>query len=202
MPRLSSTLSPRERKAQEGLFEKRTASISWARRILSRPENYLILDVETTGYGKSDRIIQIALLRPDGQRVVNALIDPLMHIPEDVAEKCHHITDEMVSGKPHFSSIASLLVDRIKDKTVVGWNVEFDMRMIQQELDRTTMLYPSFEREDAMCRYAAYKMIKSSRYALENATKEISGDDGYKQAHRAMSDCIDTLHVIKYMAKE
>lgn len=181
---------------------KREDSILWAHRIISHPKDYIILDVETTGLGKSDRIIQIALLQSDGVPVVNALLNPEMHIPEDIAAKCHHISDDMVKGKPKFSMIAGKFVKLVRDRTIIGWNITFDIRMIQQELDRTAQLYPSFDNEDAMRRWAQFNDMPKKFCSLQNAVSSVTGDAGYQQAHRAMSDCRDTLEIIRHMANE
>jgi DNA polymerase III epsilon subunit-like protein len=63
---------------------------------------FIFLDTETTGTGPADRLCQIAF-KIKGGYTVNELFNPGMPITID-AMIVHHITNEMVLGKPAFQT--------------------------------------------------------------------------------------------------
>lgn len=96
---------------------------------------FVFLDTETTGTGTDDRLCQLAFKTDEGL-IVNELYDPGMPISID-AMSIHHITNEMVQGKPRFrdskewSTLHNLLRD---DQTVVvAHNAKFDIEMLKRE---------------------------------------------------------------------
>ena len=61
---------------------------------------FIYLDTETTGSGPEDRLCQIAF-KTDTSNTVDELFNPGMPISVE-AMSIHHITNEMVAGKPPF----------------------------------------------------------------------------------------------------
>ena len=100
---------------------------------------YAVVDTETTGLGKHDRVVEIAVVLFDPERddvidEFDTLINPLRDIgPTDI----HGLTPSMVSAAPTFEEIAPSLSARIDQTTLVAHNLRFDVRMLQQEYDRT-----------------------------------------------------------------
>lgn len=96
---------------------------------------FIFLDTETTGMGPQDRLCQIAF-KTQGDTVVNELFDPGRPISYD-AMAVHHITNEMVQGKPSFSgSKAHHALQRLvqeKSNVLVAHNAKFDIAMLQRE---------------------------------------------------------------------
>lgn len=106
----------------------------------------VVIDVETTGLDKdSDRIISIAALRVDmsaiqpGQDAAvdyfTADLDPGIPIEAD-ATAVHGVTDDDVKGRDSFADIADSLREFIGDRPLVGHNVAFDKRFLQNEFKR------------------------------------------------------------------
>ena len=96
---------------------------------------FLFLDTETTGNGPADRICQIAFKTEEGA-AVNELFNPGMPITID-AMTVHHITNEMVLGKPAFrnSDTWSKLRDLVNSDgyVIVAHNAPFDVDMLKKE---------------------------------------------------------------------
>ena len=90
----------------------------------------VVIDTETTGISKKNKIIEIAALKynKDFQLIsrFSSLINPQRHIPED-ATQVNHITDEMVADAPLFSEVIDSLYSFIKDSNIVGHNLSFDL---------------------------------------------------------------------------
>lgn len=94
------------------------------------------LDTETTGTRRDvDRIVEIALLVEYDEPLVWR-INPGVPIPAE-ASAVHGITDADVAGCPSFAQCAPIWLDRIRNAaTIAGFNLRFDLEIIQSELDR------------------------------------------------------------------
>ena len=96
---------------------------------------FIFLDTETTGRGPEDRLCQIAFKTDDGL-TVSELYNPGMPITID-AMAIHHITNEMVQGKPAFrdSKEWTMLRELIgaNQSVVVAHNAKFDVEMLRRE---------------------------------------------------------------------
>ena len=94
---------------------------------------FAVVDLETTGGKPADgRITEIGVVLMDDTRVektFQALVDPGMPI-QPFVQRLTGITDEMVQGKPQFSSIAEEVAELLQDRIFVAHNVQFDSRFI------------------------------------------------------------------------
>jgi len=95
----------------------------------------IFLDTETTGTAADDRLCQLAYKNSEGL-VVNELFNPGKPISIE-AMAVHHITNEMVEGKPVFkgSPVCRQLEDLLSDhnNTIVAHNAKFDLDMLRKE---------------------------------------------------------------------
>lgn len=97
-----------------------------------------VLDFETTGVNPgTDRVAEVSVLRcePDSepQLVLDTLVNPERRMS---ATEIHGITDDDVADAPTFSEIAGDVVHALSDCVVAAYNVYFDMRFLNYELDR------------------------------------------------------------------
>jgi DNA polymerase III alpha subunit (gram-positive type) len=75
-----------------GFIERdRVHAVKWARQQLAL-DNWVILDTETTGLYDAE-IVEIAVVDPLGEALLNTLVKPTIPIPTEVIE-IHGITDE------------------------------------------------------------------------------------------------------------
>jgi len=112
-------------------------SDSAARDSLHEAERIAVVDVETTGLFKGDRIIEVAavVLNRRGEIIdeYDTLIDPQRDVgPTDI----HGITASMVSVAPTFQEVAAALGSRLHGAILVAHNLSFDMRMLAGEFER------------------------------------------------------------------
>lgn len=175
----------------------RDAARDWARTLLARSD-WCILDTETTGLRSDAEIVQIAIISPNGQVLLDTLIKPVRPIPWD-ATAIHHITNEMVVDAPTFLDIAPQLRELIGGTTVLIYNADFDERMLQQSaLARDWRDYdlPIFgaDYRDVMEPYSAWVGEWNRRFGGYKWQKLPGGD------HSALGDARATLEVIKRMA--
>jgi len=96
------------------------------------------VDCETTGLGRYDRILEIAVVEVDiatGRAIdeFETLVDPGRDVgPVDV----HGVTASMVSAAPRFDEVAGALARRLGGATLVAHNLAFDARFLRQEFQR------------------------------------------------------------------
>lgn len=177
---------------------RKNMAIAWARLVLNNPDKYLILDTETTGIGRRDVIVQLAVIKIDGTPVIDTLIRPSQRktISKE-ATNVHGITMRMLKGEPTLLDIAKEFADAVKGKVVITYNAEFDedmlfQTMIQDEFQKRI----EFKMNCAMKHYSAFVGV-FSEYHRDFKFQKLPGGD-----HTASGDCLATLEIIKLMASE
>lgn len=159
----------------------------------------LILDTETTGTGSNARIIELSIISIEGKLLYNQLFATDEPLPEVIPE-ITGITDEMLSGQPHFKDEAEKIAGIIRGKKLIGWNVSFDKRIIENEFayaGKFDLLSP-IGWEDAMELYSFSQGKPKKWCKLIKAKEEMR--IGENQEHRATADCMDTLAVMRSAA--
>ena len=159
----------------------------------------LIVDTETTGTGSDARMIELSIISTDGEVLYNQLFATGEPLPE-VIPGITGITDEMLSDQPYFESEAEKIAKIISGKKLIGWNVSFDKRIIENEFasaGKLSLLSPAGW-EDAMEMYS-FSQGKAKKWCkLIRAKEEMR--IGESQEHRATADCMDTLAVLRSAA--
>lgn len=157
---------------------------------------FAVVDLETTGGKPADgRITEIGVALMDDASVVKtfqALVDPGMPI-QPFVQRLTGITDEMVQGKPQFSSIAEDLLELLQGRIFVAHNVQFDSRFLMTEMKRCAIKYDP----PRLC------TVKLSRkffpglpsYSLHNLTQSLSLPDF--SHHRALADAMAAAEILK-----
>lgn len=111
-------------------------------RLFESGETFVAFDTETTGLScQYCRIIEIGAVKFNCNGYIsnfNTLLNPETEIPSECTE-ISHITNEMVKNQPLIKDILPSFCDFIKNATIVGHNVHFDMRFLQAELARAGM---------------------------------------------------------------
>lgn len=109
----------------------RRKAIMWAHAILGL-ENRVVIDTETTGVSRFDEVIQFAGISPLG------ICDRELIRPSDLkmltaeATAVHGITPEMLADAQGFRAVYPLLRIYIEFNYVIGYNVQFDLGMIER----------------------------------------------------------------------
>lgn len=168
--------------------------------------NCLVLDTEATGLDDKAEIIEIAVIDATGKVLLNTLVKPSKPIPAE-ATAIHGITDEMVKDAPTWPEVNPQLCSLISGKTIAIYNAEYDLRLLEQT-DRIWKVTPKISVMPqivcAMHEYAEFYGQKSDRgsYKWQKllAAADQQGVVIEGTPHRALSDCLTTLGVIKAMA--
>jgi DNA polymerase-3 subunit epsilon len=103
--------------------------------VLPKVSHVSLTHRETTGFGRFDRIVEVAVVvmdLDDGQ--VMSEFDTLINPMRDVGPtEIHGITATMVEAAPTFGEIAGALLDHLDGSILVAHNLPFDQRFLSQE---------------------------------------------------------------------
>jgi DNA polymerase-3 subunit epsilon len=97
---------------------------------------FAVVDLETTGFGKYDRVVEIGIVLVDGQEITQeweTLINPQRDISNSLI---HGITADLVSVAPTFEEIVDEISNFLHDRIFVAHNIAFDGRMLEAEFSR------------------------------------------------------------------
>lgn len=100
---------------------------------------WVSIDTETTGLSfRFNNMVEIGAIKFQLDPFVelerfSSLINPKVSIPQE-ASRVHGITNEDVLDKPTFKDLSCDFLEFIKDSTLIGYNLSFDLSFIDHEL--------------------------------------------------------------------
>lgn len=107
--------------------------------LLKNGITFTAFDTETTGLNSENcRIIEIGAVKFNYNGIVdsfNSLINPLQSIPYECS-MINHITDKMVINEPTIDKVLPNFIEFLSDSTIIGHNVNFDLRFLKAEMER------------------------------------------------------------------
>ncbi|MBA3721307.1 MAG: DUF3820 family protein [Parachlamydiaceae bacterium] len=165
-------------------------------------QKFICIDCELTGLdAKEDRIIEVAVMCFDGGQVYGtfeSLVNPERPIPE-TSIAIHHITEDMVTGKPTINLVLPEILKLIGNHIIIGHGVGFDIEMIALAAERYSI--PCSIRNNRILDTLRMARLygDSPVNSLEQLRKHFNVP--HEGAHRAMSDVIVNKEVFKHLAK-
>lgn len=150
----------------------------------------IAFDLEATGTDPlQDRVIQIGIVRPDGER--EWLVHPGREIPEEVV-KLTGITQSMVSASPLFCEIAAEVAEALRGGPLVGFGCHrYDVPLLDVEFERSGVAFDWPEVIDAG---ELFKQFAPRN--LNAAVGHYLGRD-HVGAHTAVADARAALEVFR-----
>ncbi|MCX4583054.1 DEDDh family exonuclease [Streptomyces sp. NBC_01481] len=165
------------------LDDRTTAATTWP---AAYPQGYAVVDVETTGLARDDRIISAAVYRLDARGNVEDHWYTLVNPERDPGPVwIHGLTSDVLEGAPLFGDIAEEFSERLDGRVLVAHNAIFDWSMISREYARASATAPTRQR---LCTIA---LSKELRLPLPNHKLEsLAAHFGVVQqrAHHALDD--------------
>ncbi|MEJ8634162.1 DEDDh family exonuclease [Streptomyces sp. NPDC006475] len=150
------------------------------------PRGYAVVDVETTGLARDDRIISAAVYRLDARGEVEDHWYTLVNPERDPGPVwIHGLTSDVLEGAPLFGDIAADFSERLDGRVLVAHNAIFDWSMIAREYARARETAPTRQR---LCTIA---LAKELRLPLPNhKLASLAAHFGVVQqrAHHALDD--------------
>jgi DNA polymerase-3 subunit epsilon len=106
--------------------------------LLGDADRIAVIDVETTGLGKLDRVVEIAIVTMDRSGTVVDEFECLTNPMRDPGPSwVHKITSSMLRDAPMFEEIADHVATILHGAVVAAHNLPFDRRLLGYEFDRT-----------------------------------------------------------------
>ena len=169
--------------------------MAWDWNALIDRQDIVIVDTETTGFRKSDEVIDLAAIDTRGRVLENTLIRPAGKISTQ-SSRVHGITaEELDAGSaPRYLDIHERIVSLLSSaRVVLAWNAPFDCRLLRQTAGRYGLEFPRATWQDLLQDYR--RLRPGGQHGLTHAL-EREGIAGV-QAHRALHDCQAVLNVMR-----
>ncbi|MFD3930702.1 DEDDh family exonuclease [Streptomyces sp. NPDC058614] len=139
------------------MLEDLTTAASPASWPAAYPQGYAVVDVETTGLARDDRIISAAVYRLDARGEVEDHWYTMVNPERDPGPVwIHGLTSDVLEGAPLFQDIAEEFAARLADRVLVAHNAVFDWSMIAREYARAEREAPVRQR---LCTIALSKEL-------------------------------------------
>ncbi|MEU1710014.1 DEDDh family exonuclease [Streptomyces sp. NPDC005706] len=150
------------------------------------PKGYAVVDVETTGLARDDRIISAAVYRLDARGEVEDHWYTLVNPERDPGPVwIHGLTSEVLEGAPLFGEVAEEFAARLDGRVLVAHNAVFDWQMIAREYARARREAPVRQR---LCTIALSKELglPLPNFKLESLAAHFGVVQ--QRAHHALDD--------------
>lgn len=156
---------------------------------------FAVVDVETTGSMREDRVMEIACVHVADGRIgakYSTLVDPGTWIPPYIA-RMTGIDEAMVAAAPRFEQIAAVVRRALAGRVFTAHNARFDWRFVSEEMRRARAEAPNGDR---LCtvRFAKRVLPGLRRFGLD-ALIEYYGLE-CRARHRAWGDALVTAEVL------
>ena len=171
--------------------------------IIALPENYIMLDLETTGLDpRYDEIIEFAALRVRGNEITDryqTFVKPENPIPDFIAELTG-ITNDMVAAAPSVGEALPGIMDFIGDDLVIAHNANFDVNFLYDACESCGVSHFSNRFVDTL--RIARKLFPEQRHHRLGDLLVPLGVTASDE-HRALADCLtpfDCYNVMRGMS--
>jgi DNA polymerase-3 subunit epsilon len=152
----------------------------------SYPEGYAVVDVETTGLARNDRIVSAAVYRLDAHGTVEDHWYTTVNPQRDPGPVwIHGLTSEMLADAPLFPQIAEEFAERLSGRVLVAHNAVFDWNMIAREYARAQLTAPVRQR---LCTIALAKELALPRPNFKLESLAAHYGVAQRHAHHALDD--------------
>ncbi|MBZ6113760.1 MULTISPECIES: DEDDh family exonuclease [Streptomyces] len=139
------------------LEDRTTAAPSATAWPAAYPQGYAVVDVETTGLARDDRIISAAVYRLDARGEVEDHWYTLVNPQRDPGPVwIHGLTNDVLRDAPLFPDVAEEFAARLDGRVLVAHNAVFDWQMIAREYARAKREAPVRHR---LCTIALSKAL-------------------------------------------
>ncbi|NGO46329.1 DEDDh family exonuclease [Streptomyces ureilyticus] len=168
------------------MLEDRTTAASAASWPAAYPQGYAVVDVETTGLARDDRIVSAAVYRLDARGEVEDHWYTTVNPERDPGPVwIHGLTNEALEGAPLFPEIAEEFAARLDGRVLVAHNAVFDWSMIAREYARAERQAPVRQR---LCTIALSKELglPLANHKLESLAAHFGVVQ--QRAHHALDD--------------
>jgi DNA polymerase-3 subunit epsilon len=159
---------------------------------------YVAFDVETTGFNKTDRIVEIGFVVFKSGQLLEEW-STLLNPQRDVGKSnIHGITASMVSAAPLFEDVINDIFRIIDNRVLVAHQFSFDARMLAQELNRAKT---EGDLGKGFCTMIASRRILPGVGDSLSSTCEALGIETV-DAHSALGDARMTMQIFQHLLED
>ncbi|WP_446039723.1 DEDDh family exonuclease [Streptomyces sp. SID1121] len=165
------------------MLDDQTTATMWP---AAYPQGYAVVDVETTGLARDDRIVSAAVYRLDVRGEVEDHWYTLVNPERDPGPVwIHGLTSDVLESAPLFPDIAAEFAERLEGRVLVAHNAIFDWSMIAREYARAGSAAPTRQR---LCTIALSKelALPLPNHKLESLAAHFGVVQ--QRAHHALDD--------------
>lgn len=160
--------------------------------LLAFPDNYVVVDIETTGLDpRFDEIIELAAIKYENNTEVDrfqSLVKPEYGISEFITELTG-ITEDMLADAPSVSSVLPDFRAFTGNSIIIGHNVNFDINFIYDFSAHQSLSPFTNDFVDTM-RLSRRLYKDMPNHKLQSLVSYLGIGDTVE--HRALADCIST----------
>ena len=152
----------------------------------------IVLDTETTGLDPDSghRVVEIGCVElvnhmPTGE-IYHVYLNPERDMPME-AERVHGLSEEFLSDKPVFETVADGFAEFIGDAVIVAHNAGFDMKFINAEMKRVHRAeFPKHQSLDTVD--MARRKYPGAQNSLDALCRRFGIDNSHRTKHGALLD--------------
>ncbi len=181
-------------KKRSRAFETASAK-TWAHHLMQR-DDWVVMDIETTGLGINAEIVEAAVVDNRGDTLLETLVRPRTP-PEPGASRVHGLNAAALRNEPRFEQIYEVLARLLIGRTVIAYNATFDQQVLTHTCGEAGLPQIDCTWECAMLRYERWRGFRAS-LATACEIESIAS----APRHRALPDAQLVWNLIRRMAGE
>ena len=167
--------------------------------LLELPDNYIVVDLETTGLDPVGcEIIEIGAIRCVGGEELDqfeSLIRPSVSLPSIITQ-ITGLQDSDLVDAPSIEEILPEFLSYVGDSILIGHNVNFDVNFLYEKtLEHTGALFTNSFVDTLRLSRILYPGVKSHKLGDMGRICHISN----RNAHRAMADVEQTWQLYEFL---
>lgn len=159
---------------------------------------YAVLDLETTGFRPTDRILEVGVVLLDDALDVQDRWETLVQPHRDITNSnVHGICATDVRDAPLFAGIAAELAEILEDRAIVAHNAPFDARFLAWEYARLGIDLPPAPEWTVCTRTLSRRLLPGSPQKLADCLASAGLDND--RPHAAAADALATAHLYRHL---
>ena len=174
--------------------------LSQRKRSAEHSEDYVVLDIETTGLQETASVIEIAALRIVQGEIteqLSALIRQEMSLPPDIMELTGIIDQMLAEQGIDAKQALSQFLAFCQNTTLVGHNIHFDIRFLSRMCEKHG--FPVIRNRLTDTMRLARKKVDCNSYSLEAIGNALGFE--HDRLHRALADCMLTYRIFEKLKR-
>ena len=159
---------------------------------------FAVIDLETTGFGFQDRIIEIGVVLLDRHGNEEGRWETLVQPGRDIPNSfVHGITATDLVHAPTFAAVARDLANVLNGRTIVAHGAAFEYRFLNNEFTRAGFDFPEYGGWTLDTAMLAPRILPGAPKSLKDSLAAIGVVN--KQAHRALTDAEATAELLRHL---